>query len=103
MFVEPIDGGLMTMLQWQNWAFWVELLFGNFGYNTWKLGTLYPPAFLHLLQPHEAENRVMNPACEYSSALTTQPPSNQPTAAPAILPRGRLTQSLLLPVLALGP
>lgn len=69
MFVEPIDGGLMTMLQWQNWAFWVELLFGNFGYNTWKLGTLYPPAFLHLLQPHEAENRVMNPACEYSSGL----------------------------------
>jgi hypothetical protein len=62
MFVEPIDGGLMTMLEWRNWRFWVNLLFGNLGWNTWVLGTIYPPAFYHLLQPHEAENKVMNDA-----------------------------------------
>eukprot|EP01043_Picozoa_sp_COSAG02_P123711 COSAG02_NODE_60709_length_270_cov_1.070175_1_plen_89_part_11 len=59
--MEPVDGGLMTQTQWANWKFWVNLLFGNFGWNTWVLGTLYPPAFLHLVQPHEAENLHLNP------------------------------------------
>jgi hypothetical protein len=62
MFMEPVDGGLMTQTQWGDWKFWVNLLFGNFGWNTWVLGTLYPPAFLHLVQPHEAENVHLNPA-----------------------------------------
>ena len=60
MFMEPIDGGLMTQTQWESWRFWVNLLFGQFGWNTWVLGTLYPPAFYHLIQPHEAENKVLN-------------------------------------------
>eukprot|EP01052_Picozoa_sp_SAG31_P034481 SAG31_NODE_4035_length_3645_cov_1.508460_2_plen_982_part_00 len=60
MLVEPIDGGLMTMLQWTNWRFWLNKFLFNFDWNTWVLGTLYPPAFYQLLQPHEAENKVMN-------------------------------------------
>lgn len=65
MFMEPVDGGLMTQTQWKTWKFWVNLLFGNFGWNTWVLGTVYPPAFLHLIQPHEVENARLNP--EYTN------------------------------------
>jgi hypothetical protein len=60
MFMEPIDGGLMTMMEFGNWKFWAELILGNAGWNTWVLGTLYPPAFYHLIQPHEEKNMEMN-------------------------------------------
>ena len=62
MLVEPIDGGLMTMRQWQTWQFWAKKLFFQFGWNSWKIGTLYPPNFYHLIQPHEAENKLTNPS-----------------------------------------
>lgn len=46
-FWEPADGGAMTMeteiIQWRWPSTWWN----------WKLGTVYPPAFYHLLQPHE--------------------------------------------------
>jgi Cys-rich protein (TIGR01571 family) len=46
-FWEPVDGGMMTFTD-----LFVEWKWPKTWWN-WQLGTTYPPAFYHLLQPHE--------------------------------------------------
>ena len=49
-FFEPIDGGVMQSVQWFDPTSWGLAAKAS---NNWALGTVYPPAFYHLIQPHE--------------------------------------------------